>query len=478
MVPLWVGGGAVLAVPTYLAFRTGGHSTVFGSQTQLVVAIGAFSLLALAVVTAPWPPVAPGHAALALAALVAFEAWTLLSIAWSPLPSAAADDGGRAAMYAAVFGLALVTTRCRHVRAAAPWALLAGVVVVAVYALLSRFAPGLVPTRTLPLAGERLAHPLTYWNALGLLMVTGVVLAIALAGAPARSRAARAAACAAVVPCGVALALTLSRGALVALAVGLIALGLARPRPASGLAAVLGLAAAGAAAGLAFALPAVRTLEESRSAQESQGLVAAAATVVLAVAAGLAFAALLRRVDGPAPRLSRRLRLAVVAGLVAVIAAGGILSFRYVERTENVPSTASRITTLESNRPAYWGVALDAFADHPLAGVGSSGFNVEWRRERDEPQNALDAHSLYIETLAELGLVGFLLLAAFVAVVAAGVMRRLRDDPDDPLPPMAVAALAALAFHAGLDWDWEMPAATLPALILAAAALQRRAATL
>jgi hypothetical protein len=31
--------------------------------------------------------------------------------------------------------------------------------------------------------------------------------------------------------------------------------------------------------------------------------------------------------------------------------------------------------------------------------------------------------------------------------------------------------MAAWAVHAGLDWDWEMPAVTLPALALGAAAI-------
>jgi hypothetical protein len=32
----------------------------------------------------------------------------------------------------------------------------------------------------------------------------------------------------------------------------------------------------------------------------------------------------------------------------------------------------------------------------------------------------------------------------------------------------AIAALVTYAVHAGLDWDWELPALTLVALVLAA----------
>jgi len=70
-----------------------------------------------------------------------------------------------------------------------------------------------------------------------------------------------------------------------------------------------------------------------------------------------------------------------------------------------------------------------------------------------------DAHSLYLETAAELGLVGLLALALFLGGIAAAARRG---------PPTLVAVLVAFALHAGLDWDWELPALTLTALLVAA----------
>jgi O-antigen ligase len=130
------------------------------------------------------------------------------------------------------------------------------------------------------------------------------------------------------------------------------------------------------------------------------------------------------------------------------------------------------VARLDTNRDALWGVALDAFAAHPVTGVGTSSFAVEWLREREETDRALDAHSLYIETLAELGLVGGLLLAAFLAVVVAGIVAAARAAPRDPVVVAGTAAVAAFAVHAGFDWDWEMPALGITALVLVAALLQ------
>jgi O-antigen ligase len=144
-----------------------------------------------------------------------------------------------------------------------------------------------------------------------------------------------------------------------------------------------------------------------------------------------------------------------------------------VEQTEQIETGAGRVTTLKTQRGEYWRIALGSFADHPVAGVGTGGFHVELWRERDDDQFAYDAHSLYLETLAELGLVGALLLLAFGFSLAGGLARRARAAPGDPLLAAAGGVLAAYAVHAGLDWDWEVPAVTLVALLLAAAAIQR-----
>jgi O-antigen ligase len=114
-------------------------------------------------------------------------------------------------------------------------------------------------------------------------------------------------------------------------------------------------------------------------------------------------------------------------------------------------------------------VAISSWADNPIHGLGSGGFQVEWLKQRDRVDKSGDAHSLYLETLAELGVAGFVFLMAFLFGTAAAVVRLHRVAPG---PATALAGgLAAWAVHAGLDWDWEMPAVTLPALMLGAAAI-------
>jgi O-antigen ligase len=126
---------------------------------------------------------------------------------------------------------------------------------------------------------------------------------------------------------------------------------------------------------------------------------------------------------------------------------------------------ASRYTTLQSNRYAYWRVAFKAFEHEPLHGVGAGGWAVWWLRDRPFTESASDAHSLPLQTLAELGLVGLALLAAFLAGVALAAARAVRSSPARAAGP--VAALVVYIAHAPLDWDWQMPAVTLVAVVLA-----------
>ena len=82
----------------------------------------------------------------------------------------------------------------------------------------------------------------------------------------------------------------------------------------------------------------------------------------------------------------------------------------------------------------------------------------------------IDGHSLYVEVLGELGLVGLVLLLTAIGTLLAGTAARVRG-PDRALYAAVLAVLVAWALHAGIDWDWEMPAVTLWVFALGGAAL-------
>ena len=89
-----------------------------------------------------------------------------------------------------------------------------------------------------------------------------------------------------------------------------------------------------------------------------------------------------------------------------------------------------------------------------------------WLRDRTLPEVVRDAHSIWLETAAELGLVGLLLLAALFGGVAWCALLAHRRAAAGVAGP--AAALAVWAAHSAIDWDWELPGGpTLTALVLA-----------
>jgi hypothetical protein len=452
-------------MPTVVAFSAGAFFEGARLRAGIVVWVG---VAVLALVTPR--PFGFGRATrLALIGLAGLTLWTTVSVAWAPLQDSALGDAERTWLYLGYAVAAAFVLRWTVLRWVEP-GLAAGGTIVGAYALATRLVPGVVPSDRSLSAGARLDQPLTYWNALGLLMAMTMVLLLRVAAARDRAKWVRTLAAAAVPIPGLAIYLTFSRGALGALAVGVVVLlVLLRDRRSLAIA-VTSLGCAGAAAVAASRFPAVESLDGSAS---KQGAAMLAILVVLCATAG----ALERAIDrGVAERLRLRSATGIAAAVViAVLAAGGVVA---VTRSPDAPGAtdakgavlprdSARLKTLQTNRPSYWKVALNGFADHPLEGTGAHGFQQLWLQERDIAESVQDAHSLYFETAVELGVVGVLFLLTWLVGIASAYSR-IRDRR---LLAGIAAASAAYLLHAGLDWDWEMPGVTLVFLALSATAL-------
>jgi O-antigen ligase len=160
------------------------------------------------------------------------------------------------------------------------------------------------------------------------------------------------------------------------------------------------------------------------------------------------------------------LAFAAVAVVVAFVIATASGERRSASRNPATGATATRLASLQSHRYAYWKVALGAFKDHPLIGLGSGGFEVRWLERRTIHEAVADAHSLYVETASELGLIGLLALGAFGGGIVVSARRSMGADAVLAAGP--IAGFVTWAIHAGIDWLWEMPAVSLLALALAA----------
>jgi hypothetical protein len=454
----------LLAGPGVLAFFSGG----FFDAPRLVAAIAAWALLGIAAVAFPGPPLPRGGAPrLAVAGLAGLAAWTWLSRDWAPLQGPAEDAAQLALLYLPVLAVAAIGFRPRAAARAVEPALAAGTLVVVGYGLAGRLVPGIVHLQASLRAGGRLEQPLTYWNAMGALAALGVVLCARLAGDATRARALRVAAAAAAGPLGMGAYLSFSRGALACLVAGVAALVLLAPTWRQLHAALVALQAAAVGAIVAAPFDGVRALAPSPSSRQGAivlafllGAMGAAALVQRAVCRAEARGSLRA---GPLPLAGGRRTLATAA-VVALAAAPYAIALRSGGGA-GFGATSSRLSDAGSHRSDYWSVAVRTWADHPLAGAGAGSFGTEWLRRRRIDERVQNAHSLYLEMPAELGLVGLALLLALVGGVVAAARAALRADRVLAAGP--AAALLVWALHAGLDWDWQMPALTLVAVVLA-----------
>ena len=125
-----------------------------------------------------------------------------------------------------------------------------------------------------------------------------------------------------------------------------------------------------------------------------------------------------------------------------------------------VPLTGRLASRFTFDSPDRWGsfqAAWELFTHHPVAGVGPGIDQFVLGRATGGTSVYRFVHNEYLQVLAELGLVGGILLVAFLVLVA----RRLWRDRVDALVVGAIAALAALALHAGFDFVWHIPAVPL-----------------
>ncbi|MGH2894877.1 MAG: O-antigen ligase family protein [Solirubrobacteraceae bacterium] len=463
-VVLSAASAALLAGPTVLAFFAGGYF----EQPTLWAGLLACVLVAVAAVSVR-SGVPRGRAAgLAIGGLAGLAGWTLLSTAWAPIKGDAYQAGQQVVLYTAVLIAAVLLLQARSAARAVEPVLAAGTVAVIGYGLSERLLPGVLHFARSVSAEGRLEQPLTYWNAMGELAAIGFVLCARISGDAVRTRWERSLAAAAAPALGLGLYLSFSRGALFACVAGLVTLIVAAPRREQ--LGAIGHAVLGAAVAslVGSRLRGVTALAGSLGTRERQGLIMLLVLVALAVVAAAVRWVLTRRERTAGLRLPAHapwIALAVlVAGLAVAILVGNEESSR---QAQSLSSGASRLVTLRSNRYAYLHVALRAFGDEPLRGVGAGGWSVYWLRDRTVFEAARDAHSLPLQTAAELGVVGLALLAAFLAGVTLAAAHALRSAPVLAAGP--VAAVVVYIAHAPLDWDWQMPALTSVAVVLAGA---------
>ena len=407
--------------------------------------------------------------------LLAFTIWVALSNLWTPSVTSTMHEVQRDLAYVGVVtaGLVLVRRRTAH---ALLGGVLAAIVLLSVYALGTRVLPDRFGDFDSETFGYRLATPITYWNGLGIFTVIGILLAAGFA-LRSRSLVARGLAGAALPVLVATMYFTFSRGAWVALGVGLVTAVALDPRRLQLLAGALLLAPLSAAA---------LWQAEGRHGLTTVGATLAQATddghalvpVLLALAGtsaavAVGFALLERSVTVP-----RVVRTGFAVAVVACLALGAAAVWREEGSPWGVADRAwssfksppqgtagdlsGRLFQLSSNgRLDLWETSWESFKRDPLVGNGAGTFWQMWLVSPVRSHDTTEGHSLYAETLGEMGVVGLALLLLALAPPLAAVGRARGTALGAP----AAGAYAAWLAHAGIDWDWELVGVTAPVLL-------------
>ena len=412
--------------------------------------------------------------------LVLLLGWTFLSATWSGDPGSSVGEAQRTLVTLVMVAAVVLIVRRRDA-CAIPAAVLVAITLICIYATATRILPRHFGHFNAA-AAYRLSAPIGYWNGLGLFAGMGVLLALGVVGSRIDRRT-RAASAATLPITFVTLYFAYSRGSWLALALGAaVTVVCTRSIGRAAIAWLLTVPFAGAAVWYASSLDALTHRRATLSAAAAQGgrlavfLVAAAAA---AAAGALALDVLGRRV--PLERIGR-----IVAVVLCALAAGagGVWLAAHPGRPGEVLSHAKRVfgdsgtrTPVDLNRRLFslssngretlWRVAWDDFRSRPLLGSGAGTFERQWLRDPRATFYVRDAHSLYLETLAELGLPGLVLLVAALSMPLAVGARRTGNA----LWAGAAGAYVAYLVHVAGDWDWELSGVTSAAFLIGAAML-------
>jgi hypothetical protein len=471
----WWTSAAVLLLPFVtvvgVAAASGGFNATSFGWTAL-----AFAWIVIVAVTVTTPP---AWRALDLAWLAAGSAvcfYTFASTAWSGSAGTAINNGQRSLEYLLGITVALLVVRRGRISL---WlsGLALGAAAVCVYSTATRLFPNRFGAFNAT-AGYRLFVPIGYWNALGIFAVMAALIALGVAVAG-RGRILRVLTATALVPLTSTLYFTFSRGAWLALAIGLAAVFLLSPQRLRLLAGALLLVPVPAVGVLlASRAPALTHQSVALNAAAHAGhrlalelaLLAAAQAVVSAIyvvwLSRLNVGETTKRAAGAAALaflLVELIAVFVIYGSPPTLARHAYHSF--VSTPASSSSLNGRLFTLSNNgRIVLWHAAFGDFKAHPVVGSGAGSFGRWWLAHRTSAYFVEDAHNLYVQTLAEGGVIGLALLAALLVIPLLAAVRARKH----PLVAPVFGAYVAFLVHAAVDWDWQMPAVTLLALFCGA----------
>ena len=274
--------------------------------------------------------------------------------------------------------------------------------------------------------------------------------------------------------------LTYSRGGvLVGGVAAVLWIALGRPRVESAAALLLGGGAGLGVAVWAFSRPGLADDGQSHAVRVHDGAWFAVVFVLAALVVGaLAYLGSVveerRPLSDPRRRLLGRVALGalvvgVAAGAVGVVVEtkpeGWFKEFTAQPTNAGAQEGPGRLATVNSSsRWLWWKEAWHAFEDQPGRGTGAGTFELTHRLLRMNNIVVTEPHNVPLQFLSETGIVGFLLLLAFLATAGLGVVRAVRrlGDVERAAGVALVIVLVTYLLHSLVDFDWDFVAVSGP----------------
>jgi len=396
--------------------------------------------------------------------LLGFAIWSAISSLWSGSVELSVTEADRVLMYLGVFLAAFLLAQTNQRRQRFGEGIAIALILLAILALASRLLPHVFDLSYDETRGSRLQYPLGYWNADAIVFSFAAALCLWMSRRS-LSRALRWFSVGALPAVLLALYFTHSRGGVLTLIVAAGTL-VVLSRDRLWYLATLLIAAV-------LTMPAVFASHHFQNLANNwnfPGVVGEGLKAGLILLAGIAVTLgayrLLRRAEErrspgveralAVSRDQRVLRGIALVGLVLVLIAGVLYGGTAWEKfTSSDLGTPSGLAEASSRgRIQFWDVAIEGFDEKPITGHGAGTYGFAWDQLRTLDMTNTQAHSLYLQALDELGIVGgllalglvlFLLWTGFTAWRAAGGRER---------ELYAVLLGVSLAFAVGVAYDW------------------------
>jgi O-antigen ligase len=405
--------------------------------------------------------------------ILGLAVWSAISSLWSGSVELSVAEVDRVLVYLGIFLAAFLVAQTDRRRQRFGEGIAVAVVGVVLLALASRLLPHVFDLSSEKSNGSRLFYPLQYWNAVGLFCAMSGPLLLWLSRR-AEAGALRAFGAGAIPSIVLALYFTFSRGGILVLVVATALLLVLSPDRLW----MLGTIVVGALCGVPAILYAASHSYIANNAPGSQ-LASQGLVTLLILAAGTAVALAVfwaqRRSErghganvtralaiSRDPRVLRGIGIAVLVVLViGGIAFGGRAWHKFASADVGEVSAAGNAHLGEvtsGGRVQFWEVALEAFGEKPILGHGAGTYQFSWNQDRPLAMVVHNAHSLYLQAFAELGIVGGVLVLAMVLFLlwTGFAAWRAASGRQRELYAVLLAVAFAFALGAAFDWFWQI----------------------